>query len=164
MILPANFTDHRKEDDVQWLYKENTLIARLNRDRESKYDCDDGRFRERLRLNNKTGSLTITDVKKIHSGHFKLKINKFSGDMVCRYYKVTVHGKFKHKHYIYSSGGKTLTALLFSSIYSRSCHLLSLFFNIKRIKMRRFVFSDKRDARESLLVQRKWFHLQHQRI
>ncbi|KAI2646243.1 Erythroid membrane-associated protein [Labeo rohita] len=40
----------------------------------SYYDGDDGRFRGRLELDSKTGSLTITDLETKHTGEFRLKI------------------------------------------------------------------------------------------
>ncbi|KAL0161616.1 hypothetical protein M9458_045341, partial [Cirrhinus mrigala] len=38
-------------------------------------DVLDGRFRNRLRLDKQTGSLTITDITAEHTGDYELQIN-----------------------------------------------------------------------------------------
>ncbi|XP_048038305.1 uncharacterized protein LOC125263341 [Megalobrama amblycephala] len=67
-----------KDDDViQWRF-ENTLIAEINvtADRFTVYDdVLDGRFRDRLKLDNQTGSLTITNTRTEHEGRYELEIN-----------------------------------------------------------------------------------------
>ncbi|XP_052445328.1 uncharacterized protein LOC127987073 [Carassius gibelio] len=48
-------------------------IAEITRD-QSKICSDDERFRDRLEMNNQTGSLTIMNIKTTHSGEYKVKI------------------------------------------------------------------------------------------
>ncbi|XP_056303232.1 uncharacterized protein LOC130215450 [Danio aesculapii] len=67
-----------KNDQIQWMFgHKGTLIAQLNwRNRFSVFDdVLDGRFRDRLKLDNKTASLTITDTRTEHAGVYKLQIN-----------------------------------------------------------------------------------------
>ncbi|XP_039538340.1 uncharacterized protein LOC120486393 [Pimephales promelas] len=66
-----------KDDDViQWKFR-NTLIAKINKraDRFTVYDdVLDGRFRDRLKLDNQTGSLTITNTTTEHTAFYMLEI------------------------------------------------------------------------------------------
>ncbi|XP_048031387.1 uncharacterized protein LOC125258476 isoform X2 [Megalobrama amblycephala] len=60
------------------LVNENTVIAEINKqaDRITVYDdVLDGRFRDRLKLNKQTGSLTITNTTMKHAEHYELQIN-----------------------------------------------------------------------------------------
>ncbi|CAM4599665.1 unnamed protein product [Leuciscus chuanchicus] len=79
--LNSDLTEIKDDDDViQWRfgYYENALIAEINKrtDRIAVYDdVLDGRFRDRLKLDNQTGSLTITDITTEHGGYYSLQIN-----------------------------------------------------------------------------------------
>ncbi|XDV23019.1 hypothetical protein PO909_027754, partial [Leuciscus waleckii] len=58
---------------------ENTVIAVINKraDRFTVYDdVLDGRFRDRLKLDKQTGSLTITNTRMKHAGHYELVIDR----------------------------------------------------------------------------------------
>ncbi|XP_051762597.1 uncharacterized protein LOC127519141 [Ctenopharyngodon idella] len=67
----------KNDDWIQWRFG-NTLIAEINKrdDRITVYDdVLDGRFRNRLKLDKQTGSLTITDIRTEHAGDYKLQTN-----------------------------------------------------------------------------------------
>ncbi|XP_050951464.1 uncharacterized protein LOC127154103 isoform X1 [Labeo rohita] len=70
-------TKQKKHDLILWRFgAEGSLIAKGDTEdnRTSYYDGDDGRFRGKLELDSKTGSLTITDLETQHAGDFRLKI------------------------------------------------------------------------------------------
>ncbi|XP_057181224.1 uncharacterized protein LOC130548462 [Triplophysa rosa] len=73
--LYTNVTDIQRGDVIEWMFgDEETLIAEMNSP--SKPGDDNGRFRSILLLNKQTGDLTINNIKKKHSGDYKLKIIK----------------------------------------------------------------------------------------
>ncbi|XP_056614807.1 uncharacterized protein LOC130429971 [Triplophysa dalaica] len=76
VTLNADVTEPQSDDMIQWRFGE-TLIAEINRNNNKisiHHDVLDGRFRDRLKLNDKTGDLTIRDLNTEHTGHYKLKI------------------------------------------------------------------------------------------
>ncbi|XP_048024601.1 uncharacterized protein LOC125254174 [Megalobrama amblycephala] len=72
-------TDLQKDDKVQWWYQhDSNLIAEIRRVEETPgvtHDGFDERFRSKLVLNKKTGSLTINNTMNIHSGLYMLEIS-----------------------------------------------------------------------------------------
>ncbi|XP_050959405.1 uncharacterized protein LOC127160784 isoform X2 [Labeo rohita] len=64
---------------IQWRFvPENALLAEINKrtNRFTVYDdVLDGRFRDRLKLDNQTGSLTITNMRTEHTGVFEVQTN-----------------------------------------------------------------------------------------
>ncbi|CAM4286448.1 unnamed protein product [Leuciscus chuanchicus] len=70
-------TELQKRDLILWRFgAEGSLIAKgdTEDDHASHYDGDDGRFRNRLKMDINTGSLTISDLETEHAGEFRLKI------------------------------------------------------------------------------------------
>jgi len=85
-----------QQEKIKWYYN-NTRIAQINGDLSkicTDVQCNDDteRFRDRLKLDHQTGSLTITHITNTHSGKYKLQIigsNTISETI----FSMTVHGE-----------------------------------------------------------------------
>uniref|UniRef100_A0A8C1L0Z5 Uncharacterized protein n=1 Tax=Cyprinus carpio TaxID=7962 RepID=A0A8C1L0Z5_CYPCA len=77
VTLNSNLTEIHDDDLIQWWFSVgSTLIAEINvtADRFSVYDdVLDGRFRDRLKLDKQTGSLTITNFTTEHAGVYTVE-------------------------------------------------------------------------------------------
>uniref|UniRef100_A0A673LF19 Immunoglobulin domain-containing protein n=1 Tax=Sinocyclocheilus rhinocerous TaxID=307959 RepID=A0A673LF19_9TELE len=95
VTLPTG-VETNKQKKLRW-YFNDILIAEINGDlsfRCTDVQCKDSdkRFRNRLKLDHQTGSLTIKDTRTTDSGVYKLKTIRNSGDSV-KIFIVTVHGE-----------------------------------------------------------------------
>ncbi|KAG1925427.1 hypothetical protein F2P79_025538 [Pimephales promelas] len=84
-----------QQDKIRWYYKD-TRIARINGDLSkicTDVQCNEGteKFRDRLKLDHQTGSLTIMDITNTDAGEYTLKISsgKNESDEI---FSVTVRG------------------------------------------------------------------------
>ncbi|XDV23024.1 hypothetical protein PO909_027755 [Leuciscus waleckii] len=100
--LNPDLTEMKDDDVIKWRFlAKNTVIAEINvkADRFTVYDdVLDGRFRDRLKLDKQTGSLTITNTTIKHAGEYELQIK-----YIMVYFSLTVIGEFKN---IVSDGGR----------------------------------------------------------
>ncbi|XP_073699661.1 SLAM family member 9-like [Garra rufa] len=76
VTLNTNITEIHEDEDMLWIFgAEKTLIARIKRMKQNFFTYDDvlyDRFRDRLKLDNQSGSLTITNITTEHAGLYKL--------------------------------------------------------------------------------------------
>ncbi|XP_073700516.1 uncharacterized protein [Garra rufa] len=84
VTLNTGLTEIMYEDLILWRFgAKNTLIAQIDVMASSitiNDDVLDGRFRDRLKLDHQTGSLTITNITTDHAGLYKLLTNSVSKD------------------------------------------------------------------------------------
>ncbi|XP_042567590.1 uncharacterized protein LOC122134848 isoform X2 [Cyprinus carpio] len=82
VTLNSDLTGIRNGDLIQWWFSVgSTLIAEINKQDDSMTvhdDVLDGRFRDRLKLDKQTGSLTITDIRTEHAGNYEVEVNRIS--------------------------------------------------------------------------------------
>ncbi|XP_052445340.1 SLAM family member 9-like [Carassius gibelio] len=77
VTLNTDLTEIPAHDDILWKYgAEKSLIAEINKAVGVFYtfDVPDGRFRDRLKLDRQTGSLTITNITTQHAGEYQLEL------------------------------------------------------------------------------------------
>ncbi|KAL0161191.1 hypothetical protein M9458_044916, partial [Cirrhinus mrigala] len=84
-------TNH--QDDIKWYFNDNR-IAQISGDLSficTDVQCNEGteRFRDKLKLDPQTGSLTITNINTTDSGLYKLQI--ISSNIRENIYNVTVY-------------------------------------------------------------------------
>ncbi|XP_016384658.1 uncharacterized protein LOC107721243 [Sinocyclocheilus rhinocerous] len=92
LTLHTDVTEIQRIFLLMWMYgSQNNIIAKIDGKTQivSLYDVDDGRFEDRLQLDNKTGSLIISDIRTKHSGDYHLKI--ISNETFLKTFSVTVH-------------------------------------------------------------------------
>jgi len=87
-------TEIQKDDLILWRFGyEDILIAEIRGGTLKTHDdADDGRFRGRLKLDEKTGSLIITDITTELTGDYKLQIISSRGN-TNKIFAVFVSGK-----------------------------------------------------------------------
>ncbi len=92
VTLNSGLTEMMDDDRIQWKFRrENTSIAEINKRGDSMTVYDDvldGRFRDRLKLDNQTGSLSITNITAEHAGDYVLLISNVS-----KCFPLTVYGE-----------------------------------------------------------------------
>ncbi len=94
VTLHTGVTEIREDDDVLWKYgDENSQIAKMKKKKHifSTFNDTDGRFRDRLKMDSKTGSLTITNTRTEHAGVYRLEI--IGAKKSSKTFSVSVYGE-----------------------------------------------------------------------
>ncbi|XP_059426031.1 uncharacterized protein LOC132160292 isoform X2 [Carassius carassius] len=76
VLLPMDVTEIQEDDNILWKFGAGRiLIAKINRHKKIFSTLvPDERFRDRLKVDHQTGSLTITNITTEHTGEYKLEI------------------------------------------------------------------------------------------
>ncbi len=75
--LESGLTEIQTDDMIMWTFGlSETCVAEIIKDtgRFSTFDGPDGRFRDRLKVDHQTGSLTITNTRTTDSGPYEVTI------------------------------------------------------------------------------------------
>ncbi|XP_073793301.1 uncharacterized protein isoform X2 [Danio rerio] len=93
VTLHTGVTELHKGELTWHFIADKSLIALINRAYEafSTMDGPNGRFRDRLKLDNNTGSLTIINIRSEHAGVYEAQI--FSDNTSSKRFKVTVYAR-----------------------------------------------------------------------
>uniref|UniRef100_A0A8C1MPA3 Ig-like domain-containing protein n=1 Tax=Cyprinus carpio TaxID=7962 RepID=A0A8C1MPA3_CYPCA len=95
VTLNTDVTELQRDDQILWSFRldsSETRIAEIYKQIVSIYDNKENneRFRDRLKIDEQTGSLTITNINKLHSGLYKLQI--ISGVIKHISFSIAVYG------------------------------------------------------------------------
>ncbi len=93
VTLHTNDTDIQRKDQIMWRFGHNILIAKINRqNNDSRFygDNADGRFRDRLKLD-QTGSLIITNTRTTDSGLYRVTSSRTETPL--NTFSLTVYGE-----------------------------------------------------------------------
>lgn len=101
------YTDSKMTYDlIDWMFgEEHAQIAEIYKPdkRFTTYDdVLDGRFRNRLKLNDQSGSLTIISMRSEHAGVYEVKMSS-NRHSVHRRFKVTVTGEEQNVRFVFIS-------------------------------------------------------------
>ncbi len=107
VTLHTGVNEVREGDDVLWEYGDkNYQIAKMKKKKHiSTFNDTDERFRDRLKIDNQTGSLIITNITAEHAGVYQLEIA--GAKKSSKSFSVSVHGErsfvktFTYSNYIF---------------------------------------------------------------
>uniref|UniRef100_A0A671SI39 Immunoglobulin domain-containing protein n=1 Tax=Sinocyclocheilus anshuiensis TaxID=1608454 RepID=A0A671SI39_9TELE len=93
LTLNTDITEVPRDSKIIWKFGDE-IIARINEadGHPSTYDGPGAIFKDRLKLDKQTGSLTITNIRTEHIGHYSVDIKSI--DAKLKTFQVTVHGVF----------------------------------------------------------------------
>ncbi|XP_051763430.1 SLAM family member 9-like isoform X3 [Ctenopharyngodon idella] len=94
VTLYTEVTEIREGDDTLWRFgAEKSLITKMKKKKQifSIYNSTDGRFRDRLKMDTKTGSLTITNITTEHAGVYELEIS--GAHLTTKTFSVSVYAR-----------------------------------------------------------------------
>ncbi|KAL1246598.1 hypothetical protein QQF64_034561 [Cirrhinus molitorella] len=87
-------TEIQKNDLILWMFgDENNRIAQMTGKTRETYEGSDGIFKDRLKLDKRTGSLTISGMKTEHSGLYKVQMSSSSKGTTSQRFKVVINLK-----------------------------------------------------------------------
>ncbi|XP_073793433.1 uncharacterized protein [Danio rerio] len=93
VTLNTGVTEIQSDYYLIWWFRlknTDTRIAKIYKQRNYIYDDENESFRHRLQLDAKTGSLTITNINKLHSGLYQVQI--IDSDITHKAFSVDVYG------------------------------------------------------------------------
>ncbi|XP_016426972.1 CD48 antigen-like [Sinocyclocheilus rhinocerous] len=124
----------QRDDQIRWTFgPQNTRIAEIiKRDQINFiFVSNDGRFRDKLLMDNQTGSLTIRNIRSDHTGLYKLTVI-ISGETSLKSFSVTVYAPLSTP--VISSNSSNCSSSSERSSVSR-CSLLCSVLNVSHVTL-----------------------------
>ncbi|XDV23903.1 hypothetical protein PO909_028254, partial [Leuciscus waleckii] len=121
-----------QQDRIRW-YFNDTRIAQINRDlskicTDVQCNNDTERFRDRLKLDHQTGSLTITNITNTDSGVYTLKIIITSSSDSDKIFSVSVTGvSAAGREEVKRKEGESVT--LYTGVINNTNDFITMYFN-----------------------------------
>uniref|UniRef100_A0A673MAU0 Ig-like domain-containing protein n=1 Tax=Sinocyclocheilus rhinocerous TaxID=307959 RepID=A0A673MAU0_9TELE len=134
VALNTDVTETHENDDIPWNFGvENSLIAEMNRKVGifNTYNDTDGRFRDRLKLDKQTGSLTITNITTQHTGLYKLEISGLK--LTSKTFSVSVYARLPVP--VISSNSSQCSSSSSSSSSQQNCSLVCSVVNVGHVTL-----------------------------
>ncbi|XP_048019818.1 uncharacterized protein LOC125250999 isoform X2 [Megalobrama amblycephala] len=78
ITLNTSVTEIKRDDTILWMFGDDEYIAKMNEAAGLYFISEGERFRDRLSLDNQTGSLTIKNIRTEHTGYYQLQIRSKS--------------------------------------------------------------------------------------
>ncbi|XP_073699656.1 SLAM family member 5-like [Garra rufa] len=129
VTLHTDVTEIQDDDEILWNFgARNSLIAQINKVSGTFFTCNDGRFRDRLKLDNQTGSLTITNITTEHAGLYKVKI--IAAELSSKTFRVSVYAHLSVP--VISSNSSQCSS---SSSSQQNCSLVCSVVNVSRVTL-----------------------------
>ncbi len=97
VTLNTDVTEIQTDEVIQWKFEHHhSPVAEINRKTGtiSVYDGPDERFRDRLKLDHQTGSLTITNTRTTDSGLYEAEISRSGKHTIHKSCTLSVSGEF----------------------------------------------------------------------
>ncbi|XP_059426029.1 SLAM family member 5-like [Carassius carassius] len=130
VTLQTGETEIQYDDDILWTFgAEKSLIVKISNEKNifSTFDVHNGIFRDRLKLDNQTGSLTISDITTEHAGEYQLEIN--GAKLTSKIFSVSVYARLPTLNITKDSSSSS------SSSSSSYCSLLCSVVNVSHVTL-----------------------------
>ncbi|XP_058616729.1 SLAM family member 5-like isoform X2 [Onychostoma macrolepis] len=131
VTLNSDLTEIQTDDLITWMFgRPETLIAQINKEEGifSTSDGPDERFRDKLKLDHQTGSLTITNTRTTDSGRYQIIISGWKKKTYR--FRVTVYARLPVP--VISSNSSQCSSPSSSSSY---CSLLCSVVNVSHVTL-----------------------------
>uniref|UniRef100_A0A9J7Z4M8 Ig-like domain-containing protein n=1 Tax=Cyprinus carpio carpio TaxID=630221 RepID=A0A9J7Z4M8_CYPCA len=133
VTLHTDFTEKHEDDEIMWNFgANNSLIAEIIRASGIFSTYNDGRFRDRLKLDRQTGSLTIINITTQHTGHYKVK--RIAAELSLKTFSVSVYARLSVP-VISSNSSQCSSSSSSSSSSQQNCSLLCSVVNVGHVTL-----------------------------